>query len=619
MSGYWIQRNEKSRSPNRMIFLSIASQAGRLQNSQTFAGAVTRQTRRYDKSGLDAPVLVTKHSDRVAMWKHIGDFTRKRERTVLVAHNLSEQLRLGMMLEIMPELGFTIKRFSLHVENAVVSMERDGATLIMIDAKSWLPTTIQKIASYVDIELSNAPLPTAPLHERMTYAESVCEILDLSIGGLRTWIKDADMGNWKPTGAGMAWANWRHSHYTHRVLAGGDPANVECEALSVGAGRAEAWRWGMQTEPPYIEWDLPLAYPRVALDAALPVSFFGETRNLKLDLHLNHSEKRRTLIHANVHQDVPVLGVKLNNRWCWAVGDIQGWWWDDELRLAREHGAEIKINRALTYAARPVLHDWAQWAIDFIESPTSPATPLQRAAVKHWSRSLIGRFGLRYEDWKREDLNMEPGIYTSFMADMQEDTTYKLMQIGTQTWLSNERKYSSEAVPSIMSAIMSECRIRLWRLMNIAGLDHVIYVDTDSLICDQIGSDRLAAYVASGGGWGIRAKHVHDSLEILGVRQLITSTDRKIAGVPTTAKRTGEREFTGQVVVGLTTALSRKQTDVVHSPQRKFNLINQDFRRLHISNGQTLPYALTQDDFIEDDLARMAAKVESAIGSRATK
>ena len=170
-----------------------------------------------------------------------------------------------------------------------------------------------------------------------------------------------------------------------------------------------------------------------------------------------------------------------------------------------------------------------------------------------------------------------------------------------------------------MSAIMSECRIRLWRLMNIAGLDHVIYVDTDALICDQIGSDRLAAYVASGGGWGIRAKHVHDSLEILGVRQLITSTDRKIAGVPTTAKRTGEREFTGQVVVGLTTALSRKQTDVVHSPQRKFNLINQDFRRLHISNGQTLPYALTQDDFIEDDLARMAAKVESAIGSRATK
>lgn len=596
MTGHWIQRNEQSRSPNRMVYLHVISQAGRLHNSQTFMGAVTRNTRNYEKSGLAAPARITRYEDRVSMWESIAGFTRKRERTILVCHNLSEQLRLGMMLEIMPELGWKIRRFSLHVENAVVSLEKDGATLIMMDAKSWLPTGIEKIASLVAVELAPAPASTAPAEYKFRYAEQVCEILDLAIGGLKTWIKDNDMGNWKPTGAGMAWTNWRHSHYTHRVLAGGDPNNTLAEALSVGAGRAEAWRWGMQTAPPYIEWDLPLAYPRVALDTVLPVAFFGETHNHKLDFHLNHSEGRRTLIHASVHQDIPVLGVQSNERWCWPTGDIQGWWWDDELALAREYGASIKINRALTYRAKPVLHDWAQWAIEFIESPNSPATALQRAAVKHWSRSLIGRFGLRYEDWQPQELAMEPGIYTSFMADVQENTTYRLMVIGSQTWLSNERKYSSEAVPSIMSAIMAECRIRLWRLMNVAGLENVIYVDTDSLICNQVGSDRLAAHVATGAGWGLRAKHVHESLEILGVRQLITSHNRKIAGVPTTAKRTGERQFTGNVTVGLTTALSRKQSDVVHSPVREFNLANQDFRRIHLQGGLTQPYDLHAED-----------------------
>ena len=575
-----------------MIYLHISSHAGRLANSQTFGAAVTRETRKYEKSGLSAPVIIKHHADRAAMWAYVSDFTRKRERTILVCHNLSEQLRLGMMLELLPQLGWKVSKFSLHVENAVVSLERNGATLIMMDAKSWLPSTIEKIASLVDVALPDKPGPKASDQEQMLYREKVTEALDKSIGGLKDWIKQNDMGNWKPTGAGMAWANWRHSHYTHRVLAGGDPLNTHCEAASVGAGRAEAWRWGTQVEPPYIEWDLPLAYPRVALDAALPVAFFGETHNKKLDLHLNHSEERRTLIHATVQQNLPVLGVKVNERWCWPIGEVQGWWWDDELTLARNTGAEIKINRALTYRARPVLRDWAQWAIDFIDSPTSPATPLQRAAVKHWSRSLIGRFGLRYENWQRENIDMEPGIYTTFMADIQENTTYRLMVIGSQTWLSNERKYASEAVPSIMSAIMSECRIRLWHLMQVAGLDHVIYVDTDSLICDQIGSDRLAAYVATGKGWGLRAKHVHQHLEILGVRQLITENDRKIAGVPITANRTGPRQFTGNVTVGLTTALSRRQSDVVHSPVREFNLVDQDFRREHIAGGLTRPYEL---------------------------
>lgn len=592
MSGHWIQKNEQSRSPNRMIYLHVISQPGRLQNSQTFLGAVTRETRKYEKSGLPAPTKVVRHSDRVLLWEHISDFTRSRERTILVAHNMSEQLRLSMVLEIMPELGWKIRRFSLHVESAVVALEKNGATLIMIDAKSWLPMSLEKIASLVDVAIGDAPDVRADVENKYQHAERACEVLDRSIGELKTWIKDNDMGNWKPTGAGMAWANWRHSHYTHRVLAGGDLQIQEYEALSVGAGRAEAWRWGIQNEPPYIEWDLPLAYPRVALDSALPVAYFGETNNRKLDVHLIHSPERRTLIHASVHQDLPTLGVKTNDRWCWPIGNIEGWWWDDELSLAREHGAQITINRALTYRARPVLKDWAEWIIPFIESPDSPATPLQRQAVKHWSRSLIGRFGLRYENWKREDLPVEPGIYTSYLDDRDEDITYRLMVIGNQAWLSNERKYSSEAVPSIMSAIMAECRIRLWKLMMVAGLEHVIYVDTDSLICDQIGSDRLAAYVSTGAGWGLRQKHVHDRLEILGVRQLITTTDRKIAGVPTTAKRTGERQFTGTVTEGLSTALSRNQSDVVHAPVREFNLLNQDFRRVHLKGGYTQAYEL---------------------------
>jgi len=592
MSSYWIKPNAMSQSPNRMIYLQVMALPGRLADSQTFHCAVTRSTRRFKKTHEIAPTSVLHHLTREALWTQVSAFTRKNDRTILVAYNLAEQLRLGQALLVLPALGWTLRRFSMHVDTAVVTWERDGAKLIMVDVKSWLPKALSTIAELVGHPLAEQPGPAAWRGDKLSWAESVCEVLDLSIGGLRDWIRDSDMGNWRPTGAGMAWANWRHAHYSHRVLAGGDSETTACEAASLGSGRAEAWRYGLQDSPPYIEWDLPLAYPRVALDAILPVAFFGETFNRKLDQQLNHGDAKRTLIRATVHQDLPVLGVKDDGHWVWPVGKLQGWWWDDELSLARTFGADITIERALIYRAAPVLKAWAEWIIPFIESPDSSGTALQRAAVKHWSRSLIGRFGLKYEDWRPEFVPADPGIYTAYLNDYDENVTNRLMVVGDQTWLSNERRYSSESVPSIMSAIIAECRIRLWQLMLIAGLDHVIYVDTDSLICDQVGSDQLAKFTAAGGGWGLRPKATHDHLEILGVRQLITEVDRKISGVPRTAERTGPRQFDGNVTEGLSTALARDRADVVYSPRRKFNLADTDLRRRHLENGYTAPYEL---------------------------
>ena len=592
MSQHWIKANAMSQSPNRMIYLQVMSKPGRIVDSKSWLCASTRTTRRFEESKRPAPPVVDSHLDRVLLWQYVSNFTRKRERTILVAYNLAEQIRLGQVLEIMPELGWQLRRFSLREDVSMVSWERDKAALIMIDAKSWLPQSLHEIARLSATLLDARPDQSDAVADQLAWAEQACLVLDRSIGALRDWIKENEMGNWRPTGAGMAWANWRHSHYTHKVLAGSDDERLAIEAASVGAGRAEAWRYGLQEDPPYFEWDLPLAYPRAALDAALPVSYFAESSSHKPDRHLIHSPDRRTLIEATVHQDVSILGVKHEGRWVWPTGTIHGWWWDDELATARNYGADIKIDHAYTYRAKPVLAAWAGWIIPFIEAPDSPATPIQRAAVKHWSRSLIGRFGLRYDDWQPVDVPVDPGIYSTYLVDDIEGITSRLMVVGKQTWRTTERRYGSDSVPSIMACIMSECRSRLWHLMNIAGTDHVIYVDTDSLICDQIGSDRLAAYVATGEGWGLRKKHTHSSLEILGVRQLITQDSRKIAGVPQSSLRTGQRQFVGNVTEGISKALLLNRSDVVHAPSRQFDLVDKDYRRKHLPGGYTAPYEL---------------------------
>lgn len=87
---------------------------------------------------------------------------------------------------------------------------------------------------------------------------------------LLSYIGENDLGNWQPTGSGMAYATWRHKYLDHKVLVHDDADALTAERTAMHTGRAEAWRHGRVTGGPWTEIDMCNAYCRIGAECDLP-------------------------------------------------------------------------------------------------------------------------------------------------------------------------------------------------------------------------------------------------------------------------------------------------------------------------------------------------------------
>ena len=586
---HYIRHNQLSRLPKDYVAISVS---GRLTDSSTVVWRSARAIfSRVTSSPPDVQVGQTlEYADRGALWRDIAAVAVKQGKIIVVSMTLADDVRLSAGIPWLISNGWTMDRLNVRDDAFSGAFHKGKARVTLVELRSWLPGTISRIARMVGVELTpnldysdSDDLWSRELDNRVkvTHAAAV---------DLWTWIRDDDLGNWKTTGAGMAWANWRHKHYTDKVLMHGRPELMDLERKAAATGRAEAWQHGNFVDVEFTEWDLTLAYPAIAMETELPIAYSGEMRGASLRLMTNPPQGKRYLIEATVTQETPTLGVQVTTGWVWPVGTIRGVWWDHELREAVADGATVEVHACHYYKAAYALRDWALWIFEYLYESAPGATVVRQAACKHFGRGLIGRFGVRYDTWVKEGQAPLQGYYTATQNDYETNVNTPALVLGSDLFLSSGKQWGHDAIPQVMSAIMSECRVRLWQLMKVAGHEHVIYVDTDALITDQHGSVRLESWTSQNPQWGLRPKHTYDTLEVMGPRQLLAPVRSKLSGVPATAARTAQRTFKGQVMDGIAGTMASGAPDTIRIATRTWNLVKQDNRRKHLPGGATMPY-----------------------------
>lgn len=586
---HWIRPNHTTRVPRRWICLDTEA-----RQHDTDGGAV--QTWRvgvtsFDRCDTDDHHWIEPqfevHQDPAGLWRYVDAKSRRRARTVVVSHNMGYDVRISRALEYLPALGWSIHRLAVHERSLTMTLRRDGRTLILADSMAWLPMALAKVGGLVGAEKTPLPDWDADASEWVQRCTRDVEILRAAVLDLVRWVESGDLGNWQKTGAGQAWAHWRHAHYTHRVMVHSDPEARAAEVASMHSARCEAWRHGTLRGQWFEEWDLPLAYPVAARDLQLPTVLSAYRTAPPWSWVRRAAAQRRVLVTARVTTPAPTLPVEHDGRTLWPVGTFQGTWWESELTQAMHYGAKVTPLHAWTYRAAPALASWADWVISAATDPTVTGSHVRMAAAKHMARALIGKFAVRWTPW--EEWGHMPDEVAPYeqVYDAENDRSGRVLTLGSQSWVGWQRQYGADALPAITSAVMAEVRIRLWALMNAAGLENVAYVDTDSLMVNRSGADALRSLVASGGGWGVRLKARHQRLVIMGPRQLIIDDVTRVAGVPKSATWATRQTMRGQVWESVETALKNGRTGEVLIRPGSWRLAGVDRRRAHLPRGRT--------------------------------
>jgi hypothetical protein len=583
--------------PERHIILDTEAhraQAGGGER-QTFALAATSYLR-ISGEPLCETVRDRLYYDPQDLWREVLDFMRYKHRTVLWAHNLAYDLRIGQALTILPRLGLDLDGIVLDYTSAWAAFSGGHRTLLCCDLTSWLPTTLERIGK--DLNLHQHPNPRAGDGDRSLAVRCArdVEITSKAVQDVLQLVRTERLGPWRATGAGQSHAGWRRSFFSTGPFCHDREDALRAERRAMWTGRCEAWRWGVIKPGPSFEYDLSLAYPSITATEACPERLAGTLDEPDLSRLTAMQDRYAVLADVLADIDAPVLPHSHQNLIHWPEGRVESVIWDPELSLVRDFAHRLSIRRAYLYHRGEALQPFSQWLVAQVDGGEGEHTPVQRRALKHMSRAFIGRFALRYRHWEQHARMPDERLKLGESFCRETGERVETLQVGHNYMTLGGHELGRDACPQITGWVMSECRRRLWKLCETAGLANVLYMDTDSLIVNATGAARLDDAIADGQAWSLRLKATHRYLRIDGPRQLHFKNTRRVAGVPEHAVETKPGVYAGELFTGLRESVANGDANAVTVTPQTWRLEGCDTRREHLPDGHTRPHRVGLPD-----------------------
>lgn len=586
---HYLCGTESTRLPRRHVFLDTEARdtrvAGRITQTWRCGVACYRNAPKKGK----ATETTRAYTELSALWDDIDAWVRPRSRVVLWAHNLSYDTRVASVFREMGRRGWRLTGWNIAPQGTWLVWRADGRTLTMVDSASVYPTTVAQLAKY--FQLDHIPLPSNvdSMDRWLARCARDVQILRDSIVAYLNWLDREDLGPWQLTGTGQSFAAFRHRFLTHKMLVHWDDDVRRMERRAMWAGRCEAYWHGTAHHTQAHEWDLSAAYPRIALHDNVPTQLLTpHARESELWAALER-EDRDVLATVEITTKDPLVPAEHDGRILWPVGQFGTTLWGPEIRLARDHGAEITIIDGHVYHAEPALQAWAQWVLSIVDSGDPEVTAWQRLLAQHWSRALIGRLAMQHTEW--EELADMPtyGIQWWNQVDTDTGETSELVHIGQSLWQSTGMTDWASSIPAITGWITSRCREIMTRLWLATPDRSVLYMDTDSLIMRADSHAHAPVELAASMGHHLRLKRAWDRITINGPRQIITGDRVRVSGVPVRATRMADGSLRGEVWESLRGALRAGRSSQVRITPRTWRLRAVDARRTVGADGWTEP------------------------------
>lgn len=595
-TAHWVTKNHQERMPYRMV--AFDTEAKSTYDDQTevqdwrVGCAIRWRTDLRVGDKAEAAVFDTPET----FWRWVSDFCRPGTRTVVWAHNLGYDVRISRMFAILPTLGYHLEWCNLDRNISSATWRSDHGTIVLADTWTWLPMPLKVIAEQEGMVKYDMPPDNASADSWARYCMHDCEILYRVVGTLVQFIKSNNLGNWQPTGAGMAYATWRHKFLSHKILVHDDTDALHAERYAMHTGRAEAWKHGEIFGQKWTEVDLKNAYVSIAANNDLPRKLHMHHGPISVSQYRRLNERFAVLCRVAVSTDVECLPMRHNGRHVWPIGKFETWVWDCELDLALKAGAHVSIKECYTYVRDPILSEWAKWVLSILYDKESQVSPVVRTWVKHCARALIGRLSLRAPSWEYFGANIDRFTGITHITFPEESRTTRMLHVGEDTLIETGRTEGKDSMPSVTGWIMAKCRTLIWDAIQTAGAEHVAHVDTDSVLVDSCGLDRIRSAYGSSflDQWSIKGTFTR--LTIYGPRCYWRDKERKTSGIPLKAEEVRPGEFMAERWSALASDLERGETGSVTIAQAPYVLKKNDPRRADSTGVRwgTRPYAVAE-------------------------
>ena len=489
----------------------------------------------------------------VINWHMLLDGLVHPKKPILIfAHNASYDYALLSM-----DTYLSSRKFELdsHVINTafIVKAHRnddDGISgITFASTTNFYPKSLAKIGEiFGDKKLAKPDFMNVSDSELMTYCAQDTKALTTFVKYIIAFVRDNDLGNFQLTIAGQAFSAFRHRFMNAQILVHTYQDVLEMELKSYRGGRCEVFRMGKADS--IYKLDINSMYPFIMRENVFPSKILsnGLISDDKFPLESIESDLSM-MADCDILLHEPAIAIK-RDKLFFPIGKTRQVLASPEIRYLIDNpeiGAIEKVHSHVVYEQKNLFKDYVDF---FYNIRTHAENEAQETMAKLFLNSLYGKLGQRsFESLKlitdatqlseiKFDMDL---VGTNVMDYMRDETIDRYKRLGAELYqiLESSEILAYDSCPNIPSCVTAYARNYLYDIIRKAGIENVLYCDTDSVFVTEAGYDNLRPMIHQTQLGKLKREEI-GTCEIFGAKNYHFNDSIKLKGVKKDAEKLDE-------------------------------------------------------------------------------
>lgn len=565
---------------------------GGVEHHLTFGWGCYQRTRR---SGEWVEPEWKRFTTRKQFWDWLESRLRPRTRTFLFAHNWAFDAPVLGVFTALVERGWVMTGAIVESPPVIITLRRGTQTLTLLDTLNWWRVPLRALGDSLALPKLSMPSRRASRAVWDRYARRDVEIIHAAVHAWWVFLRDYDLGGFAPTLASQAFRAFRHRFLSHPILIDDSEEALSLARRSLHGGRVECFRLGRITAR-ISHLDVNSMYPYVMRECEYPTVLRLLARRVDISECARWVQGSCVVADCILETDEPCYPSWIAGRLCFPVGSFSAVLTTPELRHALDRGHVRSIAQAAVYDRAPIFTAFVDTMYRLRGEAKERGDAVSTYMLKILMNSLYGKFAQRGTTWETveqtDDHTVE--VWCEIDADTREITHYRRFAGQVQRRARVTESFDSH--PAIAAHVTAEARMYLWRLISLAGRSHVYYCDTDSLILDDHGAQRLQPWVDLTRLGALKMERSYRSLTLYGPKDYAVPGHRVLKGVRVNARWINDHTVVQERWARLAGMIRRGELEAPTTHQQKKVLKREYHKGLVLPGGRVVPFRLGPAD-----------------------
>lgn len=529
---HYIKDNKVSEYPQQAIWFDTETKQDKLNETTLYHtlnfGWLCYMRRHRD--GIWSDEDWYRFTTRSAFWEYVVSHVRDQSKLYLFCHNTSFDLPVLDVFNSLPNYGYTLRTAIIDAPPTILRFRNGSKCIMILDTLNIWRMPLKYLGKEIGLDKLEMPEDNDLGISWDTYGRRDVEIIRNACLLWWTFLETNDMGSFAPTLAGQAMRIFRHKYMRHKIFIDTNEKALKLTREGYYGGRTECFRIGRYRDS-FSLLDFNSHYPATMAYNQFPCKLLSHTVHPTMDLLQTWLTTYSVCARVVLRTNIPFCPIRDRHKLLFPVGEFQAVLSTPEITYALANAEILEVLEAAVYEKAFL---FTEYMLDFYKKRLDAKVAGQKVEAFIYRKlinSFYGKWGQDGAKWKEQENieDLKSKRWFELNADTGEVTWYRQLGGLIQRKLSDNE--SLDSFPAVAGHVTAHARMELWSIIQQAGLEHVYYCDTDSVLVDSVGRRNLEFRMDSSKLGGLSLKGEYDDIEIWSAKDYRFGDKSKTKGV----------------------------------------------------------------------------------------